>query len=162
MAELHVLPTTKTLKVSRHQRRAPKPAPRAVAVSRWPTWVAIGAVGVGGLLLVLSLQHLATGIVAITGANWWEAMLLAVGIDCGLIVAELAAIVASPAVAKAIRFHVWSMIVATLVLSAGLNAWAFGQHSVGLMAYASYGFGCFIPAAVFALGKIAVALTSRH
>jgi hypothetical protein len=99
---------------------------------------------------------------AITGCRWIEALLLAIGIDCGLIVAELAAIVASPAVARSIRFHVWSMIGATLALSAGLNAWAFGQHSTGAMAYASYAFGVFIPAAVFALGKIAVALTGRH
>jgi hypothetical protein len=162
MADLHVLPTNKILKVASHKRRQPKPAPRREPVSRWPAWVAIGAVAVGALLLVLSLQHLAAGIMAITGCGWIEALLLAIGIDCGLIVAELAAIVASPAVARSIRFHVGSMIVATLVLSAGLNAWAFGQHAAGYMAYASYAFGVFIPAAVFALGKIAVALTGRH
>jgi hypothetical protein len=110
MADLLVLPTTKTLKVAPHKRRAPKPVERREPAGRWPLWVAIGAVGVGGLLLVLSLQHLAHGIVAITGASMMEAMLLAIGIDAGLVVTELAAIVATPAVARSIRLYVCAVI----------------------------------------------------
>jgi hypothetical protein len=127
-----------------------------------PKWVAVGAVTVGGLLLVLSLQHLAHGIVAITGTSMTEALLLAIGIDAGLVVTELAAIVAAPAAAKAIRFYVWSMLSSTLALSAGLNAWAFAQHSEGLMTYASCAFGFFVPLMVFGLSKVAIALTGRH
>jgi hypothetical protein len=114
------------------------------------------------MLLVLSLQHLATGVEAITGCSRPEALLLAVGIDLGLVVTECAAIVASPAAAKSIRFYVWAMITSTLALSAGLNSWAFAQHSQGIMVYASCAFGFFVPLMVFGLSKVAIAITSRH
>jgi hypothetical protein len=162
MADLHVLPTNKTLKVGAHKRRTPKPAERLSPFSKWPAWVAVGAVAVGGLLLVLSLQHLAVGVMAITGCGWWEGILLGIGIDLGLVITECAAIVASPAVAKSIRGYVWAMISSTLALSAGLNSWAFAQHSSGVMVYASCAFGFFVPLMVFGLSKVAIALTSRH
>jgi hypothetical protein len=54
------------------------------------------------------------------------------------------------------------MITSTLALSAGLNSWAFAQHSQGLMVYASCAFGFFVPLMVFGLSKVAIALTSRH
>jgi hypothetical protein len=111
---------------------------------------------------VLSLQHLAVGVMAITGCGWLEGILLAIGIDLGLVVTECAAIVASPKTARSIRLYVWAMISSTLALSAGLNAWAFAQHSAGLMAYASCAFGFFIPLMVFGLSKVAIALTGRH
>jgi hypothetical protein len=162
MADLHIIPTAKTLKVSAHKRRSPQLADRQSPVSQWPKWVAVGAVGVGGLLLALSLQHLAVGVMAITGCGWWEGLLLAIGIDLGLVVTECAAIVASPKAARQIRFYVWAMIASTLALSAGLNSWAFAQHSHGLMVYASCAFGFFVPLMVFGLSKVAIALTSRH
>ena len=59
---------------------------------------------------MLSLQHLAVGVMAITGCGWLEGILLAIGIDLGLVITECAAIVASPAVAKSIRGYVWAMI----------------------------------------------------
>ena len=104
---------------------------------------------------MLSLQHLAAGVMAITGCSRLEALLLAVGIDLGLVVTECAAIVASPAAARSIRFYVWAMITSTLALSAGLNSWAFAQHSEGLKVYASCAFGFFIPLMVFGLSKVA-------
>ena len=162
MADVHVIPTAKTLKIGAHKRRSPQPADRREPASQWPKWVAGGAVGVGGLLLVLSLQHLAVGVMAITGCGWLEGILLAVGIDLGLVVTECAAIVASPKAAKQIRAYVWAMISSTLALSAGLNSWAFAQHSQGLMVYASCAFGFFVPLMVFGLSKVAIALTSRH
>jgi hypothetical protein len=162
MAELHVIPTAKTLKVGAHKRRTPKPVERRESFGRWPRWVSLGCVGVGGLLLVLSLKHLAYGVMAITGCEWLEGILLATGIDLGLVCTEAAMIVASPAQAKTIRGYVWSMIAATLVLSAGLNAWAFAQHSQGALMYASCAFGFFVPLMVFGLSKLAIALTSRH
>jgi hypothetical protein len=114
------------------------------------------------MLLALSLQHLAHGVMAITGCGWLEGLLLATGIDLGLVCTEAAAIVATPAQARSIRGYVWAMITSTLALSAGLNSWAFAQHSEGVMVYASCAFGFFVPAAVFALSKIAIALTSRQ
>jgi hypothetical protein len=113
------------------------------------------------LLLVLSLQHLAVGVMAITGCGWWEGILLAIGIDLGLVVTECAAIVASPAAAKSIRLYVWAMITSTLALSAGLNSWAFAQHSEGLMTYASLRLRL-LRAPDGCLSKVAIAITSRH
>jgi hypothetical protein len=114
------------------------------------------------LLLALSLKHLAFGVMAITGCGWLEGILLAAGIDLGLVCTEAAAIVATKEQARQIRFYVWSMISATLALSAGLNAWAFAQHSQPDMTYASCAFGFFVPLMVFGLSKLAIALTSRH
>ena len=114
------------------------------------------------LLLALSLQHLAAGVMAITGCGWAEGLMLATGIDLGLVCTEAAAIVAAPAAARSIRAYVWAMISSTLALSAGLNSWAFAQHSTGLMTYASCAFGFFVPLMVFGLSKVAIALTSRH
>ncbi len=52
--------------------------------------LAAGAVGVG--LLLLSLWHCAHAVSALTGLPSVMGLMLAVGIDCGLVVAELAAI----------------------------------------------------------------------
>jgi hypothetical protein len=48
--------------------------------------------GVGVFLLALSLWHCSAAIAGLTGAAWLLALLLAVGIDCGLVVSELAAV----------------------------------------------------------------------
>ena len=158
MATSNILPLPGVRKV----RKVAKSPRRARPLNRWQAWVSVGCVGVGGLLLALSLQHLAFGVMAITGCSWPEGILLATGIDLGLICTEAAMLVASPAQARTIRGYVWAMISATLALSAGLNAWAFAQHAVGVMVYASYAFGFFVPLMVFGLSKVAIALTSRH
>lgn len=54
--------------------------------------VAVGSAGV--CLLVLSIYHCSHALAVLTGSNWFLALLLAVGIDYGLVAAETAAILA--------------------------------------------------------------------
>jgi hypothetical protein len=53
--------------------------------------------GVGVFLLALSLCHCSAAIASLTGAAWLLSVLLAVGIDCGLVVSELAAVLVAEA-----------------------------------------------------------------
>lgn len=53
------------------------------------------AVGAAGLcLLLLSVSHCAHAIAHLTGCGWWMGLLMAIGIDYGLVSSEVAAIVA--------------------------------------------------------------------
>jgi hypothetical protein len=54
--------------------------------------MACAAGGVGVFLLALSLWHCSAAIASLTGAAVLLSVLLAVGIDCGLVVSELAAV----------------------------------------------------------------------
>jgi hypothetical protein len=158
MAELHVIPTSKTLKVGAHKRRQPKPAERREPAFGLQRWVAIGGAVVIAVLLFLSLTHLAEGVRLVTRCAQWEAVSVAVGIDAGLIFAEAALLVACAKAYAAIRAYAWTMVVGTLVVSAALNVLAFAHEAMGWMFYASIGFGIFIPAAVFVCTKIAAGL----
>lgn len=58
-------------------------------------WRVALAVGVAGIcLLGLSVSHCAHAIAHLTGCGWWMGLLMAVGIDYGLVSSEVAAIVA--------------------------------------------------------------------
>lgn len=58
----------------------------------WKCGLATGLAGVA--LLLLSLWHCAESIAYLTGSGWWMGLLMAVGIDYGLVSSEVAAIVA--------------------------------------------------------------------
>jgi hypothetical protein len=124
-------------------------------------WVAVGGVAVIAALLSLSLLHLADGIRLVTRCSWFEAVLLAVGVDAGLVITEAALLVASATQLKAIKVYAMGMIGGTLIVSAALNSLAFAHEATGWMLYASIGFGIFIPTAVFVLTKIVAGLASK-
>jgi hypothetical protein len=63
--------------------------------------VAVGGVGVA--LLVLSVWHCTEALAVLTGTPTVLSVLLAVGIDCGMVGCELAAIVAAHDPAPACR-----------------------------------------------------------
>jgi len=113
----------------------------------------VGAVGVG--VLSLSVHHCTEAIALLTGSHWSLAALLAVGIDAGMVAAEAAWLVSHDTrSARTVRPWSQAYIVATVVLSMLLNAYAFGLHAAPGMVWAAWLLGCFIPAAVYALGRV--------
>ncbi len=158
MAELHVIPTAKTLKVGAHKRRSPAPQPKRRSFGL-VQGVAVGCAGVASTLLILSLAHLSHGIVRITHCAEWEAFALALGVDAGLIAAEAAQLVAGATAARAIKRWCMAVIALTLTWSGLLNAVAFAASSEGgVWLYVSCAFGLLTPMLVFALTKISVGL----
>jgi hypothetical protein len=124
----------------KHARRLP--ACRKVAIG-------VGAVGV--TLLVLSVWHCTEALVVLTGAPAALAGLMAVGIDAGLVVSELAAIIGE----ADDRTRRWAnaYIFLAIVLSAGLNSLANGLHAADYLWPARI-VGLIIPALVLILSKL--------
>ena len=115
---------------------------------------AVGAVGVG--VLGLSVVHCTESIGLLTGSHWALSGLLAVGIDAGMVVAELAEL-ASHGTKAGERVRPWACgyTVAAVLLSVLLNAYAFGLHAVPGMVWAAWVLGSVIPGLVYALGRVA-------
>ena len=147
-----------------HVNRMPKtPKPRATGTPRKSRKSAkhgrrlaygIGSVGVG--VLSLSVAHCTESIVLLTGSHWLLAGLLAIGIDAGMVLAELAelAVVGSNA-EQAVKPWARGYTVAAVLLSVLLNGYAFGLHASSGMVWAAWILGAFVPAAVYALGRVA-------
>jgi hypothetical protein len=115
---------------------------------------AAGAVGVG--VLGLSVAHCTESIGLLTGSHWALSGLLAVGIDAGMVTAELAEL-ASHGTKAAERVRPWAMgyTIAACLLSVLLNAHAFGRHAAPGMCWAAWLLGACIPGLVYALGRVA-------
>ncbi len=117
------------------------------------------AVGFVALTLTaLSLTHLAAGIKIVTQAPTWEAWAMAVGIDLGFVVLEMAQIVANEKLRRAMAKWAGPAIVGTLIGSAVLNAFAFGAQATGLMIVPAVILGLAIPALIYALTRIGAAM----
>jgi len=122
---------------------------------------ALGAVILGlvaVVLIALSLAHLAHGIELVTRSPQWEAWAMAVGIDLGFVALELAKITANDRTMKSIAHSLNVAIVATLVGSAVLNAFAFMAGAIGWMVYPACVMGLAIPAMIYVLAKNATAM----
>lgn len=131
---------------SRKLTKSAKLAKRAVAV-----WA--GSAGLA--VLGLSVSHVAHAIQAITGEGAGS-VLLAIGVDCGMVACEVAEVVCEdcPDVAIWAKRVVWG----TLALSASLNAWAFSARATTWALWAlSIGLGVLCPFLVFGLGRVATA-----
>ena len=157
MAIDNILPLPRNRKV----RRAVNPRPARQTKSALQQWVAVGCAVVVTGLLILSLHHLASGIVAITGAPFWEGLLLAIGVDAGLVAAEASMLCAGPAALRAIRRWAVATISGTVAMSMLLNALAFSANATGPMFYAAIFFGAAVPLLIFALCRISVGLVHR-
>jgi hypothetical protein len=105
----------------------------------------------------LSLSHLAHGIEIVTHSAAWEGWALAVGIDCGFILMELACITTvADKVRRVVERYPRPAIAGTLAGSAVMNAFAFASGVSTLqMQIAGSVMGCAIPALVHCL-------TDRH
>lgn len=100
-------------------------------------------------LLALSLRHLSAGIAFTTGSPMLEAWLMAIGIDCSLVAAEIAILCGQA------KRWASGLIVATLALSAGFNCLAFLAEAQGdLGQLLAVSLGIFVPAAVYGLIQI--------
>ncbi len=134
---------------------APKaPGERATRRGRRFHIVAASGVMLGALaLLGLSLSHLASGVVIVTGSGERDGWLMAIGIDLGLVALELALLAAPVTARPAVARYASPAIIGTLATSAAMNAFAFASHAEGFMIYPAIGLGFAVPALVYALTK---------
>lgn len=142
--------------ISRKSRKAATPATttrrpssrRQERTGRQRLALAVGAVGVA--VLTLSLWHCTQALAVLTGSPIALAALLAIGIDAGMVVAELAAIIATGEAEKwASRY-----VITAVALSVGLNAFASASHAERYTALAA-AVGGVIPCLVYMLARVA-------
>jgi hypothetical protein len=105
---------------------------------------------IGVTVLGLSVVHCTEAITLLTGSYWLLSALLAIGIDAGMVTAELAEILAEDR-----QLRRWSLgyIFTSITLSMGLNAYAFSLHAQ--VKWAGAALGIVIPILVLMLGRIA-------
>jgi hypothetical protein len=141
-------------------REARKAAVRANAQEVQAQRYSAGALGgIAAVITGLSLSHLAHGIEVITHPSYaWEAWAMAVGIDLGMIVTEIATLTAGERVRRETRWYSVVMIAGTLVLSAAMNAFGFASQA-DTLAFQAAGvvFGLAVPAAIYVLMRQAAA-----
>jgi hypothetical protein len=149
---LHRAPSNGAM--ARHKPTKARKQPRKVASMARRVAVAVGGVGVG--VLALSVHHCTEAIGLLTGSHWALAGLLAVGIDAGMVCAELAELVAHGSKAER-RVRPWAnaYVLVAVVLSVLLNSYAFGLHAAAGMVWAAWLLGATIPCLVYALGRVA-------
>lgn len=145
--------------------RAARQSARDRARRKRQLYSAGAAWSVALVLVGLSLSHLAYGVHLITGANTAESWSMAVGVDLGLIAAEVAILCAPNAKAsREVARWAGGLIVGTSLLSAILNAVAFVSAAPSDSPYvqaAAAVLGACIPAAIFALTKLGYAQASH-
>ncbi len=151
--------TAQVVKLPRPGKAKARKAPRSTRQLRRQVIAGTG-IGVVALTLVgLSLTHLASGIGLVTNAAALEAWALAIGLDVGFVALELAGIAAaSDRMAATVARYARPAIVGTLAASALFNATAFASQARGMLVYLAAALGVAVPALVFCLTKIAVAL----
>jgi len=110
-------------------------------------------------VLALSVVHCTQAIAGLPGSHWLLSALLAIGIDAGMVVSEVAE-VASHGTSAEHTVGRWARgyTIAAIVLSMALNAYAFGQHATGALACAAAALGIIIPGLVYGLGRVAAHL----
>ena len=126
--------------------------------NNYSKFAAAGVLAVAGILLALSLSHLAAGIALVTGAGPFDGWLMAIGIDLGFIALELAVLAAPATKRAAVIRYASPAIVGTLAASAAMNGFAFEAHADGLLIYPAAALGLAIPALIYALTKVAATL----
>ena len=129
--------------------RKPSKSSRRQLCARQRVALAVGAVGTS--VLLLSVWHCTEALTLLTGAPIVLAMLLAVGIDCGLVACEVATVVGAPVAKLRARIYVGLAV----ALSAVLNAVASGQHAQEGFTLLAYAVGALVPVLVLLLGQVA-------
>lgn len=110
------------------------------------------------VLVGLSLSHLARGVHLITGAGPIESWAMAIGVDLGLIAAEVAILCAPNAKAsRDVRLWAGMLIIGTSVVSSVLNAVAFvsvAPDNALVLQIGAATLGACIPGAIYALTRL--------
>jgi hypothetical protein len=160
----HIVPrNAEPLKAGRQKRTrsmrsammtAPRRRPHKAGLGAWSTFAAAAVMATALALLCLSLTHLASGVSILTGSDAWSGWAMAVGVDAGFIVLEIAMLVASEPVRAEVTRWANPAIIGTLMTSAAMNGFAFGSHSTGWMLWPAIGLGVAIPLMVLALVKV--------
>ncbi len=118
--------------------------------------LALAVGGVGAFVLFLSVWEVMTALHLLTGMPYVLAGLLAIGIDLGMVVSELASVVARRA--SHARYWAEAYIAVAVGLSVVLNAAAAASHASGLWVLAAVPVGGVVPVFVFIAGRTAGAL----
>lgn len=152
-------PTPKRKGVTTAPNRSPRHKPAKRLTTHQRTALVVGSVAAG--LVFLSVYHLTCAVSTLTGSPLVLAVLLAVGIDLGLVASEVAEMVAGED--RAVRG--WSkvyMLMAT-VMSMVLNAYEFAAHAPQnwFSQTLSVGFGLVLPVMIFVLARQAGGLWSK-
>ena len=115
--------------------------------------MAVGLGGVASLLVLLSVYHLTCGIATLTGSPIMLALLLAIGIDIGLVFSEVCETICHEASG-------WSKVYMGMatVMSMALNSYEFAAHAPeGLLSKGlSICFGLALPIMVYVLARQAI------
>ena len=122
------------------------------------------AAGLGAVILVLlylSLNHLARGVMIVTDCERWEATAMAIGLDLLIVGLECAMVVTAGTRAyKPVAWFANPALIVAFLWSAGLNAFAFSAASAVLwMTVVSVSLGASIPALIYAGTRSWAALT---
>lgn len=119
----------------------------------------VAIAGVALTLTGLSLTHLTSGIQQVTGGQTVESAAMAVGIDLSFVALEVSQVLRLPdATARTVKKFAQPAIIGTMLASAALNAFGFAAHAQGLMIGPAIILGCAIPALIYALTRVSVAL----
>jgi hypothetical protein len=153
----------RVIKPSSKLNRQPQPKIKSGKIAKaeknnYSNFAATAVLAVAGILLALSLSHLAAGIALVTGAGPFDGWLMAIGIDLGFIALELAVLAAPADKRGAVARYAAPAIIATLAISAAMNGFAFEAHADGLLIYPAAALGLAIPALIYALTKVAATL----
>jgi hypothetical protein len=126
--------------------------------ARQRTAILLGSVAAG--LVFLSVYHLTVAVSSLTGSPLVLAVLLAVGIDLGLVASEVAEMIAEDKTVKT-----WSKVYMGLatVLSMLLNSYEFCAHAPDhwFSKALSVGFGLVLPVMIYVLARQAGGLWSK-
>ncbi len=143
-----------TARTTPSARKAPRKAHAARYSTRQRMALAVGTVGAA--VLALSVWDVTAALSALTGMPVVLAALLAIGIDCGMVCCEGAAVLSAPS-SEAKR---WAdrYIGAAVGLSVLLNGFAAAQHAQGAAIYLAAAVGGCVPLLVYGLGRVAGAL----
>ena len=127
-------------------------------VARQRTAILLGSVAAG--LVFLSVYHLTVAVSSLTGSPLVLAVLLAVGIDLGLVASEVCEMIADDP--KVQRWSKVYMAMAT-VLSMLLNAYEFAAHAPDhwFSKALSLGFGLVLPVMIYVLARQAGGLWAK-
>ena len=158
-ATITALKPTKLARKPIQASQETKPSKAAKREARRQAIVTSAVAGVALTLTGLSLTHLTSGIAKVTGGSSLESAAMAIGIDLGFVALEIAQVIRLPdATAKTVRRFAHPATLGTLAASAALNAFGFADHAAGYMIYPAIALGCAIPALIYALTRVAMAM----